>query len=408
MSFLKEMLRDKKLLELEVELDTFLSSQEINDDTMMYAMSFDKEVYASEEEVREFLKDKYLSFNEIIEEDKNFSVTLTNAAQFNDDSKKEIDLRRGVKCSVGDLMSIPQMSEMAFNEKGEVNLSSKLGSINLNMGVPSIIEIARVSEGEHPAYGKIKITKEILKSFELNFKSNATGVDLPVNEDHKKFEAFGWFKDVFLSMDGSVCYGQVGWNSKGIKALDGKEYRYFSPEFRFNYVHPHTQKEHGPTLLGGALTNYPFLKMEAITELNNKPSKETKMSNETISLNDHKTEVIELNGKINTLTSDVNKKDAEIVELNEKVAKLEKEKEQAKKEAVHQKLFTENKISKAQMVALNEGKGMLEVLALNEKLNPEAQGNDGEGKQTVELSAKDKEFADALGLTAEEFALGNK
>ena len=237
--------------------------------------------------------------------------------QVDEDSAIEIEIRRGVMAKAAALIPVSHEDCMIdFNDKGEVSLSLKISDIEMSEGsgasqVPHIIEIARVAEGEHPSYGKLKITKEHLLEMSENFKSKVSGTDIAVNEDHKKREAFGWFKDVFLSFEGDKLYGQVVWNTKGTKALSEKEYRYFSPEFRFKYVHPHTAKEHGATLLGGALTNYPFLKMEAITELSSKTltkEKDVPKDNTTIDLSEHNAKVVELSNKISEVQVELSQK----------------------------------------------------------------------------------------------------
>ena len=274
MSFLIEQIKEQAILEMEVNLDDFIKENNISEQAMIHTMIFDKDVFKEEKEVREYLKDKYMWNPEILDNGDVFTAILLSASQIDQDTEVEVDIRRGVRAIAADLLPVMSFEDMMFNDKGEINLSSKFGTINLSEGLPHIIEIARVAEGDHPSYGKLKITQEHLESMEKNFNSKVTGVDLAVNEDHRKNEAFGWFKDIFLSFDKQTLYGQIRWNTKGIQALSEKEYRYFSPEFRFSYVHPHSGIEYGPTLLGGALTNYPFLKMEAITELSNK-KKET-------------------------------------------------------------------------------------------------------------------------------------
>lgn len=410
MNFLIDQIKEQKILEMEVNFDDFIKENAISESSIIHTMVFDKSVFAEEKEVREYLKDKYF-YNPMITEDvETFTAILIAPQQMDLDTDIVVELRRGVSAHAADLMPVMTFEEVQFNEKGEVNLSSKFETINLHEGLPHIIEIARVAEGEHPSYGKLNITEEILNSFVINFKSNATGVDLAVNEDHKKNEAFGWFKDIFLSFDKQVVLGQVNWNSKGTTALSEKEYRYFSPEFRFNYVHPHTGIEHGPTLLGGALTNYPFLKMEAITELNIKQeTKEKIVTTETINLSEHNKVIVELNGKITEANGKLDAATAQNVELSEKVTKLETEIELSAKKVMHEKLFTENKINKAQLDAMNAGKGMLEVIALSEKMNTKASGSDAiDEDEIVDLSAKELEVATKLGLTAEEYVKFNK
>lgn len=407
MAFLIDQIKEQKILEMEVAVDQFIKDNNISESAMIFEMQFSKEVFAEEKEVREYLKDKYFFSPEISEHDDYFTAKLVPANQVDESTEIEIELRRGVIAYAADLNPVPRFEEIAFNEKGEVMLTSKCGTIDLSDGsLPHIIEIARVAEGEHPAYGKLKITQEHLEAMALNFKSNVTGVDLAVNEDHKKNEAFGWFKDVFLSFDGQVLYGQVAWNAKGTRALSEKEYRYFSPEFRFNYVHPHTGAEHGPTLLGGALTNYPFLKMDAIVELNNKKQGAKAMNDQTIALSEYTKKVeenSELKGKVTDLEKQVETQKANEIELSTKIKDLEEKVAKQDKEAAHKKLFDEGKINKAQLVALNEGKTFLEVLALNEKMNTAEKGSDTPDKETKELSAKEQDVAAQLGLTAEEF-----
>lgn len=414
MPFLKQAIREQKLLEAEVDIESFISSNGITDEMVIYLMSFDKEAYQDEKEVKEYLNDKYYSNDNIVDGGDVFNALVTSTMQLDLDSRVEIEIRRGVTAYAAELRALPTEA-VNFNELPTFNLSNKDVEIMLTEGLPHIIEIARVAEGYHANYGQIKITSNDLESMERNFKNKVTGVDLAINEDHKKNEAFAWFKDVFRSFDGQTLYAQVNWNAKGTRALSEKEYRYFSPEFKFSYTHPHTGAEHGATLLGGALTNYPFLKMDAITQLNQKEERGMKVDTKTISLSEHQTQVIELNGKIRefekgeeTFKKTITSLKEENVELNDKVTTLEKEKVETEKKAQNEKLFTENKINKAQLVALNEGKDLIEVLALGKVMNTDGKGSSEVKNDDVELSDKEKELAAKMDLTHEEFVKYNK
>ena len=400
----------RKIFEAEAEVDSFIEENEIDleSNTVIQSLIFDKEAFQDEAEAREWAADHGFHSGKVDETEESFRIRQLDSSQFDKTTLRTIEIRRGIQAVIGQLAE-QIYSEIMFSEKGEMGLGLKLETINFHEGLPHIIQIARVAEGEHPSYGKLKITQQDLEAMERNFKSNVTGVDLAINEDHKKNEAFGWFKDVFLSFDKQTLYAQIQWNNKGMTALSEKEYRYFSPEFRFNYVHPHSGKEHGPTLLGGALTNYPFLKMDAITALNNKTKNKGETTVEkTIELSIHNQTVVELSNKVTAAEAKAKKAEDQVMELNAKVEELTNQIENSKKQAIHEKLFNEGKISKAQLVALNEGKGMLEVLALAETMHTEPKGSDVAPKVTVELSAKEKEFAAALGLTDEEFAIYNK
>lgn len=413
MPFLKQAIRNQKLLEAEVEIEKFISDNNITDEMVIYWAEFSKDVYASEAEVKEYLSDKFYPSENIEDSGESFTANLASTFQLDLDSTQEIELRRGVTVRAAELRPAAN-EEISFNELPTHNLALKDIEVCLSEGLPHIIEVCRVAEGYHANYGQIKITESDLESMERNFNEKVTGVDLAINEDHKKNEAFAWFKDVFRSYDGQRLYAQVVWNAKGTRALSEKEYRYFSPEFRFNYTHPHTSKEYGATLLGGALTNYPFLKMDAITDLNNKTERGKEMSEKTIALSEHQSQVIELNGKIRefekaeeTFKTTIASLKEENVELSGKVSTLEKEKTEAEKKAKHEKLFAENKINKAQLVALNEGKDLLDVLALGEKMNTSAQGTSETTDSEIELSDKDRAMAAKMGLSDEEYAKYN-
>lgn len=410
--FLVDQIRQQKFLELDVDVDNFITENNISNETIVFKLVLDKKVYKDEKEAREYLQDKYVYSPEIIEDENNFIVSILSTSQVDPTTEIEVEIRRGVIAYAANLLPvIHEQSQMSydFSGKGEIFTGSDLGEIKLNDGLPFIIEIARVAEGEHPTYGKLKITQQHLESMVSNFTSRVTGVDLAVNEDHKKNEAFGWFKDVFLSHDKQTLYGQIAWNTKGMQALSEKAYRYFSPEFRFNYTHPHSGKEYGATLLGGALTNYPFLKMEAITELSAKDINKTGAKKmQTIELSEHNKVVVELNGKLNEAQSKLDAASAREIELSSKVKSLEADAEKKSKELAHKALFDAHKINAAQLVALNEGKTMLEVIALNEPMNPEAAGSKATKNTTVELSAEDKAIAAKLGLSDEDFIAANK
>lgn len=411
MSYLIDAIRDQKLLDAEVSINDFIEENNISDNALIFEIELSKDRFETEQEALEYVKSKWYSVDEISDDGDSYIVKTCSRAQLDLDSEIKIELSRGVTVKAADFR--PEVSDsFLFGDKG-LSLK-KLSTVNLSDGdgVPFIIELCKVVDGEHASYGKIKITSEDLKSMERNFKEQATGIDLAINEDHKKENAYGWIKDVFTSREGDVLYGQVIWNSKGISALSDKEYRYLSPEFKFSYTHPHTGQSFGPTLMGAALTNYPFLKMEAIVELNNKQSTTELEMEKTISLTDHTKEVVELNSKINELEKVANKSTVVItklkeekVELSEKVKELESEKELSEKTAKNEKLFSENKINKAQLEALNSGKDLFEVLALSEKAPGEPKGGSGGSNDldTFNLSDEDKKMAKRMGLSDKEY-----
>jgi ATP-dependent Lon protease len=93
--------------------------------------------------------------------------------------------------------------------------------------------------------------------------------------------------------------------------------------------------------------------------------------------------------------------------LSEENINLKADAEKKQKEESHNKLFTENKINKAQLDALNSGKEMLEVLSLSENMNNTPAGSKEADNKEVKLSEDEKAIAKKLGLTDDEFYSAN-
>lgn len=70
--------------------------------------------------------------------------------------------------------------------------------------------------------------------------------------------AAGWMLDVELRDDGP--YALTKWTDRAREFIEKEELLYISPEFALDYQNRDTGKAQGPTLLGAALTNTPFLK----------------------------------------------------------------------------------------------------------------------------------------------------
>lgn len=405
MSLIKELLLEKKLVEVSEEIDAFMESNDIGQGTLLQSIEFDKSVYENKEQVTDFLKAHYLGHMLVDEDEKKYSAMLYDDIGFIPGSMKTIEIRQGVDIVVGQLRHVSYDEQMGFKLGGE--------SVKFSESLPSIIEIACVVSGFHASYGKVELTKAHLKSFKENFESNAYGVDVSIDFDHETREAAGWLKEVYLSEDGTRLYGVVRWTPKGALSLNDREFRYFSPEFTLNFVHPHTGVAHGPTLMGGALVNRPFLKMDAIVGLNEK-NKKGKSQMETISLSEHTAKVSELQKNVselklseNTLKTEKEKIEAQMVKLSDELKTMKAEIIKKEADAQHQKLFTDGKINKAQLDALKEGKSLVDVLSLSEGMNTAAKGD--QGKETpVQLSEAEMKLCKAMDLTPEEYAKFNE
>jgi hypothetical protein len=400
MDILKRTLLETKISESIADLDTFIKENGIDDEALIQSFVLDKSVFPEKADAVDWIRCHHFMVDAIEETDGAFIFAQLMADDL--ENLNTIELLTGVSVVFGTLK--PSSNPLA--------LDGRESGIKFNESLPQVIELAKVVNGHHVNYGPVEITKEMLKSFKDNFESSVVGVDIMIDFDHKQAEAAGWVKEVFLSFDESTLLGVIKWTEKGARALSSRTFRYISPEFTLNYTHPHTGVSHGPTLLGGGLVNRPFLKMDAIVSFKEKIKNEVLM--ETIALNEHNAVKADLEKKISEFKLSEEKvktliegQKEEIKKLSEKVDELETEKKETEKKAKHEKLFSENKISKAQLDALNEGKDLYEVLELSEGLNTEPKGKTVV-ENTIELSDADKKACEAFGISAEDFKKYNK
>lgn len=399
MSLLRSLLLDKKIFDAHEEIDEFLEANDIEDGSLINEIKFDGSVFEDKDQVSDFLVAHFLDNSNIDDSGKGFSVVLFDRIGFVESTLKEVKLRDGIIIVVGIIKPMAADNPLLFSEGKNFKLSSDH---------PYMIELARTVKGFHMNFGEVEITKSDLISFKNNFENNVVGVDLSIDFDHETREAAGWIREVFLSEDGEVLLGGVMWTPKGALALSDREFRYLSPEFNPNWVHPHTGVLHGPTLLGAALVNRPFLKMDAIVSLKDKNQGDIV---ETIKLSEHNTKVADLENKISTLAlSEVTAKNTigqmkiENESLSGELKTLKTEVEKKEKEDEFKILFSDGKINKAQHDALIGGKSMLEVLTLSEKMNTKPAGSSqGGNKDAVTLDDGEARTAKAFGQTPEEF-----
>ncbi len=116
-----------------------------------------------------------------------------------------------------------------------------------------------VGEYTHPLYGKIKMTVERARNMASNVIRKVRGIDIAIDYGHNSGgEAAGWVTSAEARQDGLWLF--VEWTKAAAQAIRNGEYRYFSPEYVGTWKHPQTQEEFTDVVLGGGLTNRPFLK----------------------------------------------------------------------------------------------------------------------------------------------------
>ena len=111
---------------------------------------------------------------------------------------------------------------------------------------------------KHPLYGTIDITTDRAKNFADGVKSKVRGIDPSINYVHDNNNvAAGWVKDAENRVDGVWLF--VEWVSDAAKQISEKKWRYFSAEYADEWEDPQGKK-FKDVILGGALTNRPFMK----------------------------------------------------------------------------------------------------------------------------------------------------
>lgn len=112
----------------------------------------------------------------------------------------------------------------------------------------------------HPMHGVINITPERVARFADNVNKGVRGQALDIDYDHKQHngKAAGWVKGAEARPDG--LWIMVEWVKEAWDDIKSGAYRYFSPEFVDEWVHPATQSKFSDVLFGGGITNRPFLK----------------------------------------------------------------------------------------------------------------------------------------------------
>jgi phage I-like protein len=275
--------------------------------------------------------------------------------------------------------------------------------IKLNeTGIGRDYEIARVCTIKDPRYGLVKITSETLHQFKENFDRGVRGIEIYVDFEHKTDSgSAGWFKELYLAENDTSLRAKIDWTPKGERALQDKEYAYFSPDFEFNYEDNETGEKYGPVLKGAALTNRPVIKrMEPAIEL----SEGDQMKTEIEKLQAQLKELADKNVKLsedNAKMQSEQKKLADlpiapeemlklIEELKAKITALEQEKSQmaeakqlAEKKSQFQKLLSEGKAVPAQEEAFLKG-DTIKFAELAGAVNMAAKGHGGGGKENVE------------------------
>jgi phage I-like protein len=237
---------------------------------------------------------------------------------------------------------------------------TELGELDED-GTVKGIQILKVGSFEHPQYGRIDITPDDLEAFKESFDQNVRRIDLAINYDHTKTVAAGWIKELSIRNKGNELWATPEWTKSGLEQVKGKEYRYFSAELAWQYQDAETGAMHDRVLLGGALTNYPFIKGMQVIEASEKDDKTTpKTKEEKMNLTEIKAELAKQNIDFAEMEKKAKSYDKTVVELGEFKTKLveseTKAKELSEKLEVVKKEKDEIKFKELLKKGMTEGK----------------------------------------------------
>ena len=116
-----------------------------------------------------------------------------------------------------------------------------------------------VGEYEHSVYGKIKMTVERAQAMASNVIQKVRGIDIAIDYGHDAAGvAAGWVSSAEARQDGLWLF--VDWTEDAAADIRSGKYRYFSPEYVSKWKHPESGNTFKDVLIGGGLTNRPFLK----------------------------------------------------------------------------------------------------------------------------------------------------
>lgn len=293
------------------------------------------------------------------------------------------------------------------NDKGNwVKASETFYYSNKLSELSSEIEIMREGKWKHNLYGDFQISKNTMDNIIKNFEDNVRGIDISFDIEHgttsKKTEAVAWVKKL-KRKDGKLL-AEVDWTDLGKEKVKSKSFKYFSPEFQFKYTDAETNKTYNNVLIGGGLTNKPFIKKmspvvlsesasedvnEELTLINNamtpiiEKEDESSMNKELLKvlklsedatteqitsaiakLTEDSVKLAELQGSIETLKKEVNTLKTEKEALNVKLGEATDKKTDAEKENIKlneritalENVNKETSWNQIEAVALSEGK----------------------------------------------------
>jgi phage I-like protein len=129
------------------------------------------------------------------------------------------------------------------------------------------IEAHKVGKWQHEFYGEVVGSLKMFRAMIKNWKDNVLGCKPVIDYQHSTGNPFlapedagkaaGWVEN--MKIEGDSLMEFIEWTPKAREYIRAGEFKYFSPTYIENYINPADGEDVGPVMLGGALTNTPFL-----------------------------------------------------------------------------------------------------------------------------------------------------
>lgn len=279
------------------------------------------------------------------------------------------------------------------------------------------IQILKQGKWRHPWYGILNFDQRFFDIMIRNFDAGIPQDEISFDFNHRPdWGAACWVEKLFTANGGKDLMATVDLTKRGRDSIQNKEFRYFSSSYRDDYVEiafeegeddngNKVDKEikisHGPTLLGGGLTNRPFIKgmqpvslsedgsqiveLMEVTDSVNKPTDKEVDEEMKVKLSELKSEQEALLKRIKDLEDQddgATKEDLEAIntalkELSEKIENAEVTEKQKEK---LDEMTTELEASKEKVKELEK--------ALEDK--------DGSDKELEDLRTQNKELSEKV------------
>jgi len=121
------------------------------------------------------------------------------------------------------------------------------------------VTVTRTGSFTDPRYGRFEITRDMLLSMVSNFKNDTLGSKIFLDVAHKPQD--GAAAEIMdLAVEGNRLRALVEWSPLGVEAIQKRKMIYLSAEYIENFKDNEEGNQHGPVLLGAALTVRPVIK----------------------------------------------------------------------------------------------------------------------------------------------------